>query len=549
MISIGVDIGTYSIKIAEVESTARSYVIRRVQEFPLSLDLTKDKKIEIIDTLRTLFAQVNADKTHFVFSIPQSAVSMRLLHFPFRERFKIQKSVAGTLEDDLPFSQEDAVFDIKVVRFLGKGADVMAMAAPKERVGETLNLGHDCGVEPALISTDSVALSNLFERWTDAPPEVPQVEQEIPSPRSADVVLNIGHLTSQLLVYSDGIMIGARAIEWGARNMADAIAAKYGLNYLQGMRELQLKGFLLLEKGVGTKEQLAFSQTIEKSLQDLVAQMRLKMFEMQSEMNLQWTRGLMTGGGSLLKNLGPYMTQNFEIPFNRYKQFESHPAVAFEFSPQLESTTAVAVGLAIEGLKRPRNPATNFLKGEFAQQTHFFESMWNKWGHAAQLAGTAFLLLVVYGMVRESLSIRLVEESDRALIAQAEAIAGLKGKKASANNVQKFLNNVDREAKNRKAAQKVVRINSALDILNKISAAIPPTAQLNMEIKRISIENDSVEVHGYSGSAADNTRISALLAKLSSDGKIAPLTSSNIKVPAGKVRFIYKFKIIRVAGG
>jgi Tfp pilus assembly PilM family ATPase len=55
MISVGIDIGAYSIKVAEVEAPSKSYVIRRVQEFPLSLDLTKDKKIEIIDTLRTLF--------------------------------------------------------------------------------------------------------------------------------------------------------------------------------------------------------------------------------------------------------------------------------------------------------------------------------------------------------------------------------------------------------------------------------------------------------------------------------------------------------------
>ena len=36
MVSVGVDIGTYSIKVAEVEATSKSYVLRRVQEFPYS---------------------------------------------------------------------------------------------------------------------------------------------------------------------------------------------------------------------------------------------------------------------------------------------------------------------------------------------------------------------------------------------------------------------------------------------------------------------------------------------------------------------------------
>src|SRR4051812_4119993 len=160
MISVGVDIGTYSIKVAEVESTSKSYIIRKVYEFPLSLDLTKDKKIEIIDTLRTLFQHYDLDKTHFVFAVPQKSVSLRLLNFPFRERFKIQRATASQLEDDLPFSQEDAVFDTKVVRYSGRTADVLAMAVPKERVGDVLNLAGDCGVSPYVISAESIGLAN-----------------------------------------------------------------------------------------------------------------------------------------------------------------------------------------------------------------------------------------------------------------------------------------------------------------------------------------------------------------------------------------------------
>ena len=99
MISVGVDIGAFSIKIAEVEATSKSYAIRRLQEFPLSLDLTKDKKIEIIDTLRTLFSQYDLDQTQFIFAVPQRAVSVHYLRLPFRERFKVQKAIIAQLED------------------------------------------------------------------------------------------------------------------------------------------------------------------------------------------------------------------------------------------------------------------------------------------------------------------------------------------------------------------------------------------------------------------------------------------------------------------
>ncbi len=548
MISIGVDIGSFSIKIAEIESTSKSYVIRNLQEIPLTLDLTKDKKIEIIDTIRTLFTRYDLEKTQFVFALPQKSISMRLLQFPFRERFKVQKAVASQLEDDLPFSQDDAIFETKIVRFKGKGSDVLAMAAPKDRVGEVLSMAHDCGVDPTLISAESLALGNLFERWSEPPPESAEFAHDIPAPRNADLILNIGHLNSQLLVFCEGIMIGARNIDWGGKNMADAIGAKYGMNYIQAVRELQLKGFLLMEKGQGTKEQLAFSQTIEKSLQELVASMRLKMFELQSEFNLQWSKGLMLGGGSLLKNLGAFLTMCFEMPFNRYKQFEIHPAVNFETTAHLESVTGVAIGLALEALKRPRNPAPNFLKGEFAQQSHFFETLWQKWGYSAQLLGTAFIFLIIFAIARESLSQRLLDESDRVLRLQAESIAGLKGKRGGNDNIRKFLSNVEKDARNRKQAEKVTHLNSALDMLNLISAQLPPGAILPLEIKRISIDNEVAEVHGYTGSVAGVQRVQAVLQKVSSTGK-AEAIQSRISTPPGQTPFAFRLNIQRYAGG
>ena len=545
---VGVDIGSFSIKIAEVESTSKSYAIRRLEEFPLSLDLTKDKKIEIIDTLRTVFAQYDMERTQFVFAVPQKSVSLRMLDFPFRERFKVQKAVVSQLEDDLPFSQEDAVFETKIVRYSGKGSQVLAMAVPKEKVGDALNLANDCGIHPVIISSESMALNNLFENWANPPPEMPPVAEEIPAPKMADVILNLGHMTSQMLVIADGVLVAVRSIDWGGKNLADAIGAKYSLNYLQAMRELQSKGFLLLEKGQGTKDQIVFSQTLEKSILDLVGALRLKMLELQSEMGLTWGKGFMTGGVAQLKNLGAYLTQSFEIPFNRYKQFEQHPAFAFEATPHLETVSGVAVGLALEALRRPRNPATNFMKGEFAQQSDYFKNLWERWGYTAQLGATAFAILLVFGIVRESLSLHLLEESENVLKRQAEAIAGLKGRRASNEGVRKFINSVEKDAKNRKQAEKVVRINSALDVLNLLSAALPGGANLPLEIKRLSIRNDIAEVHGYTNTAADVGRVQQALQKISTNGRAEPITSQFQK-PEGKTPFAFRIHVQRFSAG
>jgi general secretion pathway protein L len=548
MISVGIDIGTYSIKVAEVESTSKSYVVRRVLEFPLSLDLTKDKKIEIIDTLRNLFAQYDPDQTQFVFALPVKHVSARLLQLPFRERFKVQRAIISQLEDELPFSQDDAIFDAKIVRFAGKGADILAMAAPIERVKDVIDLARDCGVDPLYVSTEANGISNLFERWMEPPAEGLPPDQEIPSARSADLVLNIGHTSTEMLVYADNVLVAMRNIDWGAKNIADAIGAKYGLNYLQAMRELQSKGFVMLDKTQGTKEQAVFSQVIEDALAHFAGELRLIMLELQSEMNLQWTKGILLGGGSQLKNLGAFLTQSFEIPFNRHKQFEHHPAVSAENDPHLELVSGAAVGLALEGLRRPRNPASNFMKGPFAQQSQFFESLWDKWGHAAQLAGVAFVVLIVFSIVRENLAASLAEKSDAVMRTQAESIAGIKSKQASPGRINKFIANQEKLEKSRKSAEKVVRMNSAMDVLNRISASLPAKQNATLEIKRVSITNDSAEVQGYVDNENQHVLIRQALQKAAMDGKVEN-AQMMIKAPSGKVGFAYRFRVDRYTGG
>jgi len=546
MLSVGVDIGTFSIKIAEVEATSKAYSIRRVLEIPLSLDLTKDRKIQVIDALRTLFGQYDLDKTQFVFSLPQKQVSGRMLALPFKERFKVQKALVPMLEDEIPLTLEDAIFEGKIVRTVGKGAEVLAMAAPRERISEMLNLAHDCGVEPVLISTEGVGLNNLFERWYEPPPEGVAPEQEVPAPRSAEVLLNIGHTSTELMVLQDGALLGVHNIDWGGRNMSDSLGQRYGLNYIQAMRELQTKGFLILDKAQGSKEQLAFSQVIEASLQPLVGEMRLKLLELQSEFNLQWTKGYILGGGGQLKNLNGFLTQSFQIPFNRYKQFEHHPPVNFEYTPHLEAVTGVAVGLAIEAIRRPRNPATNFLKGDLAKQGNAFEAVWEKWGYTAQLLGAAFVIFFVYAIIRDSLATSLVDESEKALKTQAKAVADINPRQASASRIRKFITAQEALEKGRKQAEKVLRMNSALDVLEQISSSLPSKGQIKLEVKRVSVQNEDAEVHGYALTEYDKESIAKSLARAAT-GTVTAITP-RVQAPAGRVPFGFKFKVARAGG-
>lgn len=544
MISIGIDVGSYSIKVAEVESSSRSYAIRRLIEIPLNLDPQRDQRIEVIDTLRSLLDHYDHSSTQFVFSIAQKNVSSRYIFFPFAERFKIQKAVVSELEDEIPLAVEDSIFEAKIVRLVGKGADVLAMATPKEVARARLNFAHDCGVDTRIISCDGLALANHFENWAGTPPEVSSVSQEIPADRNAEIVLNIGHSSTIALIYAEGILTAVRYLDWGIQMLVDGVVQKYHLNPLQALREVQSKGGVILDKSVGTKDQQVFSETFETKLELLVNDLRLIMLELQSEFKLKWTKGSMLGGGAKFKNLGAYLTHALQVPFNKINPVEKHPSTFTEGTPQLEASCAIAVGLAIEGIRRPRNPATSFLKGDLARPSQTFENFWNVWGHTLRLAALAFVIFSLYAIFRDSLGQTLLEASDQALRVQAESIAGIKGRPPSAGKIQKFIRDQERIEKSRMEAEKLVRMNSALDVLNAINQNLPNRNPNGFEIKRISIMNDVAEVHGYSASQSELKNIEDALKRTSTNGKLQRV-GPRITTPKGKTAFAFRFALDR----
>ena len=93
MINVGIDIGQFSIKVAEVQDNSGSLELLNVEQFPLSQDPNSDRKIEIVDILRNYVLDRQHEHAHYILSVPEWQVSTRRRIFPFKERHKILKSL------------------------------------------------------------------------------------------------------------------------------------------------------------------------------------------------------------------------------------------------------------------------------------------------------------------------------------------------------------------------------------------------------------------------------------------------------------------------
>lgn len=502
MKSVGIDIGTSQVRVVEVQTTSKGFQLVAHYSRNLSRATGTDLELEIIEFLREVAAKYDPSQTRFCVVLRQDKVAIRNKSFPFSDRLRIQKTLPFELEEDLPFSSDNAIFDGKIIRQVGQGSEVLAAAAPKQHIEHLLRLMKDSGISPHIVSTEGTAFANLFERWslpiaqTPAPP--PSVDEDTPQPgRPIRVVLNIGYTRTLVCAFDETHLVGVRSIQWGGRNLVDAIANKYSLPPSEAQKELEVKGFILTARQDASFEAKVFSDVIAKGIRELIRDLQLSLLEFKSEFGGEITAVQITGGVAGIQGLGPFMTQHLEVPVNRIAVLDMYPNVLFERTPAANLRLGVAIGIALEGLRKPRNPALNFLKGEFAKQSNFARELWAEWGAIAQLAAVVFVALCVWSYTRGFVTTDLDDTSKEILRNQARAIAKLPARSANERNVKKYISDNRKKIRDMRTLESLAGMNSAMDVLSRISSAMPDSKSTKVDITELSITDERARLAGF----------------------------------------------------
>lgn len=498
MKSVGIDIGSSSIKVVEASATNRGVQLLSFREFPLGTNPAFDQEIEILDILKGLANEYDPTRTRIVIGLRQDYISVRLKLFPFSERQKILKSLPFELEEELPFSSETAIYDARVSQYIGNQAEILAVVAPKIRIQALAQQVRDAGLNVAIMSAEGLALSNCFENWMGTPPvsavSPAQFEEDQPR-RIMQARLHIGHTHTLVLAYENDHLIGIRSVLWGAKNVADAISRRYEIPYVEALSEMRKKAFILANKAEASYDQILFSDTIAGQVRELGKEVKISLMEFESELHGEFDSMELSGGFSQTLNLHAFLTTQLEIPVNRSSVLANFTTL-FEKSPTSEAVVGVALGLALEGLRRPKNPAIQFLRQEFAKQGEGFAEIWKTYGSSAQFVGILFLIFFVYSNLRETFSEDLSEKVQEAMKKQAKEVAGLPAKQAGEASIRKYISAQRKRVQEVKEIESVMHMNTSLDILKKLSDATPGHSQVGLTIRKLQIIDTQVKLEG-----------------------------------------------------
>lgn len=553
MKSVGIDIGSSSIKVVEVNSNSKGIIVSQFTESPFNLNPGSDHEIEIIEFIKGLVSTYDQETTRFVVGLRQEFVSVRLKTFPFNDRQKILKSLPFELEEDLPMTQDTAIYDAKIVRYLGNTAEVLAMVAPKHRIEAAIQKIRDTGIDIQLLSCEGAALANCFEAWNQPIPALPAPPMDIDSAvpeRKIVMIAHVGHTRTIVCALENNLLLGVRSIFWGAKNIADSIARKYEIPFVEAIKEMQTKAFILASREGASYDQIVFSDTISSQVKELARELRISMLEFKSEFNGVVESVGLTGGASQILNLNAFLTQNLEVPVNRTHCLTNFNTLGFEKTNRVDSIISISLGLAIEGLKKPRNPAVNFMRGEFALENLFFKNLWERWKVPVQVGASLFVIFLIYGNLREMAATGLSEATSTRLEETAVNVARIPKKKANEDGAKKYIKEQKRISDEMKNFENIAKMNSALDILRKVNDAVPGKANLSIDVHKLVIQEDEVTFEGLVGSAQQFSSLEASLATIA-QGRVNRISTSAVSNSTKKpgIPFAFGFKVDRGVTG
>jgi len=118
-VSIGLDISTGSIKVAEVNITKREPILQNLAIIMLPEGAVRDGEIDNIETvstyLRELWKQNRLTKRKVVLGIANQKVIVRPMDLPYMPEDELESAVKYQVQEFIPIPIDDAIVDYEVV--------------------------------------------------------------------------------------------------------------------------------------------------------------------------------------------------------------------------------------------------------------------------------------------------------------------------------------------------------------------------------------------------------------------------------------------------
>jgi len=303
---IGVDIGSYSVKVLELKSKKNGYLLKNLNHKELTSDVISEGTIvdygEVVNSINDIFKESNFSHKKVAAALKGNAVIAKRLSVPtvddknFDEVFRWEAEQYIQMDmDEVNIDYEMLSKDTEIDR-----ADVLLAVARKDLIADTVSVLELAKLKPELIDLEVFALINAFE-----------INYGIDSDVTA--ILNIGHSSTIILFVRNGLYEFSREINFGVKDCLELIQQKIGV----GSHEAKVM--------LHDEETVEFNEELDNVLKEFNDQISMEvkntmdMFHTSSQLSV--AKCFLCGGGANLHNLKQNLSTQLSLDINYFNPF------------------------------------------------------------------------------------------------------------------------------------------------------------------------------------------------------------------------------------
>ena len=504
--SIGVDLGSHTIKIVELRQTLRGVELARLHAIPLTEgrgpagEAGEDALPDELAALRDWAQEQGLAGERVVCAIPGDRVARRQMRLPFRDRRRIAQAVPFEVETETPFELAEVFVDWELVGSSGGSADVVATVVPRSEVASRIEGLRAAGISPRVLEVEGLVLGNLAELVG------------LPGTR---LLVDLGHRKTTLCLLVDGAPRAARTLPVGGRHLTEAIARERGIDPAAAEA---------LKCRDGVADSPAAGRVLERLVRDLVRTLGGLEGVLGGPAEKAIEEITLLGGGARLPRIDQYLAETTGIPSARLQIPPSGAAgVLIAAGDPLRFASALA--LALRGTLRART-RMNFLQAEFAPRLDL-RGIVGRLRSSLALAALALVLAIGAGISRIAVESRRADAVGREI---AQVWNGALPGKPLPSDVPRALQQALHDAQQRADFLGIYGGNlSALDLLTEISKLVPPDLQVVFE--ELSIDGQVVRIRGHTPSYAAVDQLKSALSNFPtfSDIRVSEIQSDSTR--------------------
>ena len=353
---VGLDIGSHSIKLVEIEDGKSGRILKNFGIIGLPQDAMVEgtvKEMEIVSAaIKNLYKNLKVKNKNTATSISGYSVIVKKISISEREDSEVEATIQDEAEQYIPFDINDVNLDYEILTHEEASEaegdeeeaekeeaglmDVMLVAAKKDIVDDYVGLLQVSGLNPVVLDVDAFALQNAFEISSD-------------EAAGCYAIVNVGDKELGINAVKGGISMFTRDSSYGGHQITDAIISKLDVTYEEA-EKIKLGGTKVDDHERAVLEEI-FTSVVSEWAQEIK---RALDFLASTYPDEAIERIYITGGSCRLPGFHKYLEMETDIPVVELNPFAKLQIDEKVFDPKYLSymapQAAVAVGLALRSI-------------------------------------------------------------------------------------------------------------------------------------------------------------------------------------------------------